>query len=65
MAIVRGMLPPSDILVMDEPFTGLDPDTRERVIAYIMKSKGKRPLILASHEVEGLPKMRELILEQK
>ena len=65
VAIVRGMLPPSDILVMDEPFTGLDPDTRERVIAYIMKSKGKRPLILASHEVEGLPKMRELILEQK
>ncbi|WP_036607997.1 ATP-binding cassette domain-containing protein [Oribacterium sp. P6A1] len=65
VAIVRAMLPPSDMLVMDEPFTGLDPDTRERVIAYIMKSKGKRPLILASHEVEGLPKMRELILEQK
>ena len=31
---------------------------------YIMESKGRRPLIIASHEVEGLPKMRELILEQ-
>ncbi|ETP72257.1 ABC-type nitrate/sulfonate/bicarbonate transport system, ATPase component [Lachnospiraceae bacterium JC7] len=64
VAIVRALLPPSDILVMDEPFTGLDPDTRDRVIGYIMRSKGRRPLIIASHEVEGLPKMRELILEQ-
>ena len=64
VAIVRALLPPSDILVMDEPFTGLDEETRYRVIEYIMKNKGRRPLIIASHEVEGLPKMRELILEQ-
>ncbi|OON88429.1 hypothetical protein BXO88_01150 [Oribacterium sp. C9] len=65
VAIVRAMLPFSDILVMDEPFTGLDAETRERVIDYIMRNKGRRPLIIASHEVEGLPKMRELVLEQK
>lgn len=60
VAIVRAMLPASDLLVMDEPFTGLDSETRYRVISYIMKNKGSRPLILASHETEGLPKMREL-----
>lgn len=65
VAIVRAVLPPSDILVMDEPFTGLDPETRKRVIDYIMKNKGRRPLILASHEPEGLPEMRELTLEQR
>ena len=65
VAIVRAVLPPSDILVMDEPFTGLDPETRKRVIDYIMKNKGRRPLILASHEPEGLPEMRELSLEQR
>lgn len=65
VAIVRAVLSPSDILVMDEPFTGLDPETRKRVIDYIMKNKGRRPLILASHEPEGLPKMRELTLEQR
>lgn len=65
VAIVRAVLSPSDILVMDEPFTGLDPETRKRVIDYIMKNKGRRPLILASHESEGLPKMRELPLEQR
>ncbi|MBP3242112.1 MAG: ABC transporter ATP-binding protein [Oribacterium sp.] len=65
VAIVRAVLPPSDILVMDEPFTGLDPETRKRVIDFIMKNKGRRPLILASHEPEGLPEMRELTLEQR
>ena len=65
VAIVRAVLSPSDILVMDEPFTGLDPETRKRVIDYIMKNKGRRPLILASHEPEGLPEMRELTLEQR
>ena len=64
VAIVRAMLPPSDILVMDEPFTGLDPETRNSVIRYIMNNKGRRPLILASHETEGLPKMRELDFEK-
>jgi len=63
VAIVRALLPPSDILVMDEPFTGLDPETRDRVISYIMTNKGRRPLLLATHETEGLPPMRELILQ--
>lgn len=62
VAIVRAMLPASDLLIMDEPLTGLDPETRDRVISYIMENKGRRPLIMASHDTEGLPKMRELAL---
>ena len=62
VAIVRAMLPASDLLIMDEPLTGLDPETRDRVIKYIMENKGRRPLIMASHDTEGLPKMRELAL---
>ncbi|MBP3804866.1 MAG: ATP-binding cassette domain-containing protein [Oribacterium sp.] len=62
VAIVRAMLPASDLLIMDEPLTGLDPETRDRVIRYILENKGRRPLIMASHDTEGLPKMRELAL---
>lgn len=62
VAIVRAMLPASDLLIMDEPLTGLDPETKDRVIRYIMENKGRRPLIMASHDTEGLPKMRELAL---
>lgn len=62
VAIVRAMLPASDLLIMDEPLTGLDHETRDRVIRYILENKGRRPLIMASHDTEGLPKMRELAL---
>ena len=65
VAIVRALLPASDLLIMDEPLTGLDPETRDRVIKYIMDNKGRRPLIISSHETEGLPKMRELVLDGK
>jgi len=65
VAIVRAMLPASDLLIMDEPLTGLDAETRDRVIAYIMDNKGRRPLVIASHDTEGLPKMRELVLDGK
>ncbi len=62
VAVVRAMLPASDLLLMDEPFTGLDPATRQQVIRYILSEKGRRPLILATHETDGLPSMRTLKL---
>lgn len=62
VAIVRAVLPASDLLLMDEPFTGLDPATRQQVIRYIFSKKGRRPLLLATHETDGLPKMRSLQL---
>ena len=62
VALVRALLPPSDLLLMDEPFTGLDDGTRQQVIAYLFSMKGRRPLVLATHETEGLPPMRTLTL---
>ena len=62
VALVRALLPSSDLLLMDEPFTGLDDATRQQVIAYLFSMKGRRPLVLATHETEGLPPMRTLML---
>ncbi len=42
------------MIVMDEPFTGLDEGTKEKVIQYILeKSKGKL-LILSTHQEEDV-----------
>ena len=62
---VRALLPASDLLLMDEPFTGLDDQTRRQVIHYIFETKARRPLILATHETDGLPPMRTLHLKAR
>ncbi len=65
VALVRALLPASDLLLMDEPFTGLDDQTRQQVIHYIFETKAHRPLILATHETEGLPQMGILHLKAR
>lgn len=58
ISIARALLSNSDFLLFDEPFTGLDPETRHTTISVIYAYKGRRPLLLASHETEGLPDLR-------
>lgn len=50
VAIVRAMLSDSSLLLMDEPFKGLDEATRQQVIRYVMNEKGNRTLIAVTHD---------------
>ena len=54
VAIVRACAIPSDILIMDEPFTGLDDESRERCIEYIRHKQGSGALVLTTHDTRGL-----------
>lgn len=49
VALVRAYAADSDILLLDEPFTGLDSQTRERVLAYMEKEQKDRTVLLATH----------------
>lgn len=49
-AIGRAMLAESDVIVMDEPLTGLDEGTRDQVIAFILKYRRGRTLIFSTHQ---------------
>ncbi len=51
-AILRAMLAPSAVVIMDEPFTGLDEETKSMVIDYILKKTGHRLLLLSTHQEE-------------
>ncbi len=53
-AICRAMLSPSDIVIMDEPFTGLDEETKLRTIAYIKSRLNNRLLLLSTHQEEDV-----------
>lgn len=51
-AIVRAVCFPGKILFMDEPFTGLDEDTRQKAARYILSRRHGRILIFSSHQEE-------------
>ena len=55
--IVRAIMADSDIVVMDEPFAGLDDTTKNKVIAYIMDNIGDRILIISTHDLSDAEKL--------
>ncbi len=54
VAIVRACSIPTDMLILDEPFTGLDSENRKKAIEYIREKQGRNPLLITSHDMEGL-----------
>jgi len=54
VAVCRALLAPYDILLMDEPFTGLDEDTRKGVIGYIREKTVGKTVILSTHQEEDV-----------
>lgn len=53
-AILRAMLSRADILIMDEPFTGLDEENRRKTATYILENLQGRTLLATSHREEDL-----------
>lgn len=51
-AVLRAMLSESDMLIMDEPFTGLDGENREKTAAYILEKLQGRTLLITTHRKE-------------
>ena len=50
IAILRALAPEADCILMDEPFKGLDEETKQHTIHYIQtRTKGKT-LIIVTHE---------------
>lgn len=53
-AVLRAMLSDAEFIVMDEPFAGLDDESRERTAAYILKELNGRTLLVATHRAEDV-----------
>ena len=52
VAIARALLAEGELLLMDEPFKGLDESTRDAVIAYVKEAVAGRTVILVTHDEE-------------
>jgi NitT/TauT family transport system ATP-binding protein len=53
-ALLRAIAAPSELIVMDEPFTGLDEAVKQTAAAAIRRSLGGRTLIVVTHSESDL-----------
>ena len=52
VAIVRAMLADSDLIIMDEPFKGLDSELKTQVIEYVKKRVAGKTVIIVTHDIQ-------------
>ncbi|MBR5376222.1 MAG: ATP-binding cassette domain-containing protein, partial [Lachnospiraceae bacterium] len=64
LAVLRALLHPSDIVIMDEPFAGLDEETKKMTADRILRLLDGRTLVLATHgnEAEYFPGAEQIQL---
>ena len=53
-ALLRALWAESDTLLLDEPFTGMDPDTLAAAAALLRTRCGTEPVLLATHDREAI-----------
>ena len=53
-ALLRALWAPSDTLLLDEPFTGMDPDTLQRAAALLRQHCACKPVLLATHDESAI-----------
>ncbi|MDY0288906.1 MAG: ATP-binding cassette domain-containing protein [Sphaerochaeta sp.] len=52
VALVRALLATYDLIILDEPFKGLDDLTKNQVIAYTVEATRGKTVILVTHDME-------------
>ncbi len=50
VCLVRAMLSNAELILLDEPFAGLDEDTKERMADYILKMQKGRCIVVVTHQ---------------
>jgi len=59
--LMRGLLRPAKIVLIDEPLSGLDADTRVKAIKMIMSECENKTLVIITHDEEILPFMHHIV----
>ena len=62
-ALLRALWAESDTLLLDEPFTGMDPETMKKAAALLKARCQDRKVLLATHDREAIEVLRWEVIE--
>lgn len=63
VALLRAMIIKPDLLILDEPFTGLDSELKDMIIGYVNRERKDRITVVVTHDREEAEKMGAKIYE--
>lgn len=63
VAIVRALWKPSDLVIMDEPFSGLDDDTRNKTIQYVLSHSKDKLIIISTHQESDISLLQGTLIQ--
>ena len=61
--LVRGILKNSPVIIFDEPFSGIDQNTRKLVLHMINEETKGKTVIIITHDLEGIENIIDKIIE--
>lgn len=62
-ALAFALVPDPDILLLDEPFAGLDPDARDRLLGLLDEADdGDSVVVATAHRLDAAPRARRVVL---
>lgn len=62
VAIVRAVMAPSRVLILDEPFASLDEELKDRTAEYIIENLNGRTLVVVSHDEKDAERLNARVL---
>lgn len=62
LSLAKCLLEDYDILILDEPFNGVDIKSKEKIIDIIEKNKENKITIITTHRVDEIDKISDIIL---
>lgn len=54
VAILRALLYDFDLLIMDEPFKGLDKETKSKVMDFVISNLENKSVIIITHDIDDM-----------
>lgn len=60
--LVRAVTVDSQVVLLDEPFNGLDEENKKRAIDYLLSNIGERILVISTHDLEDIQLLNAQII---